>query len=600
MTGVCSAGIPWLTGPAPAGWSVNTMLLVRCLGLSALVALALLGCDGSGSSSGGGSDPPAAATDLLVYRSYPNPAQLYKLDTRGRATQLSDALVTGGFSNETDYVVSPDRERVAFAYTLGDGRYALGIKRISNGELEEPNPVFDGLEPTSIQWQPDSRGLVFAVWQAAGANVYPNRSALYLATLGEADPVKLMGDQAGSLNFGYAMSADGSALAVQTFLRDTDAVPEPPLGSLYLLDLAAPGSPLLLDTLKGGGNAYAGSYYFKWAWSPYANELLYQQRETVAPDYRYTPDDYARGPLMLADMQGSNRVLREVDDPWYVAWTWLDAQKILVAPRYRFEIIGTDGTLRAGHASSGPVVPSPDAAKLAFLDSTGQLAPEGEVLALDLETLEYRDLGPGTIFSYVPLVPYYSDLRWSPDSTQLAWNRLEMTDDGIGTGELYAHDFIESRTWTLIPGESAPRYLPWFSWLPDGGALNYDLLAGESYQLTVTDLATDATRGIGQNCSGVPAWRSNSEVLWNHCGDGLALSELKDGAYRKTRLLDTEARDIVLTGDRNIAVVHPAVLNEGNTTNIPDANWQAYDFATGRLQELEGTGGTPCCGTLLQ
>ncbi|MDH4040785.1 MAG: hypothetical protein OEV88_09030, partial [Gammaproteobacteria bacterium] len=80
---------------------MNTMLLVRCLGLSALVALALLGCDGSGSSSGGGSDPPAAATDLLVYRSYPNPAQLYKLDTRGRATQLSDALVTGGFSNET-------------------------------------------------------------------------------------------------------------------------------------------------------------------------------------------------------------------------------------------------------------------------------------------------------------------------------------------------------------------------------------------------------------------------------------------------------------------------------------------------------------------
>ncbi len=492
-------------------------------------------------------------------------------------------------------MVSPDRGRVAYAYSLEDGRHGMAIKRISNGELEEPNPVFDGLEPTSIQWQPDSRGLVFAVWQADRANGYPNRSALYLATLGEADPVKLMGDETGSLNFWYAMSANGSALAVQTLLRDTDGVPEPPSGSLYLLDLAAPGSPLLLDTLKGGGNAAAGSYYFKFAWSPYANELLYQQRENTFPSNRFQPNDYGRGPLMLADMRGSNRALREVDDPWYVDWTWLDAQKILVAPQNRFEVIATDGSLWAEHEKSGSVVPSPDGHKLAFLDSLRSV-----VLSLDVEMLEYRELGPGTVLSYVLGISHGSDLRWSPGGTQLAWDRLEVTDDGIGTGELYVHDFGESRTWTLIPRESAPVNLPLFSWLPDGGALDYYQLVGEAAQLTVTDLATDNTRAVGQDCNLVRAWRTNTEVLWNPCGDGLSLSELKDGTFRKTRLLDTEARDIVLTGNRGIAVIHPAVLNEGNTTNIPDANWQAYDFATGRLQELEGTGGTPCCGTLLQ
>jgi hypothetical protein len=118
--------------------------------------------------------------------------------------------------------------------------------------------------------------------------------------------------------------------------------------------------------------------------------------------------------------------------------------------------------------------------------------------------------------------------------------------------------------------------------------------------LTVIDLATDQTRAVGWDCSKQRVWRSNTEVLWNHCGDGFYLSRLENDIFQATRLLDTEVRDIVLTGDRNIAVVHPAVLNEGNTTNIPDANWQAYDFVTGRLQELEGTGGTPCCGILLQ
>jgi Tol biopolymer transport system component len=140
-----------------------------------------------------------------------------------------------------------------------------------------------------------------------------------------------------------------------------------------------------------------------------------------------------------------------------------------------------------------------------------------------------------------------------------------------------------------------------FSWLPDGGALDYYQRAGDDYQFTVADLASDNTRVLGTPCGLTPAWRTNTQVLWNPCGEGLSLSELKDGTVHNTRLLDTEARNVTLTLNRNIAVVHPAVFDDGNTTMyVPDANWQAYDFATGRLQNLEGTGGTPCCGTLLQ
>ena len=92
-------------------------------------------------------------------------------------------------------------------------------------------------------------------------------------------------------------------------------------------------------------------------------------------------------------------------------------------------------------------------------------------------------------------------------------------------------------------------------------------------------------------------------MLWVRCGEGAYLSRLWDGKFDESQVLTwdggTQAVKLMLTGNRALAVMQPLVQVEGDT-DIVSADWQSRDFKLGRLQVVEGTGGTGCCGTLLQ
>jgi Tol biopolymer transport system component len=375
--------------------------------------------------------------------------------------------------------------------------------------------------------------------------------------------------------------------------------PAPESASLYLLDPAAAQQPVSIASASGDSNS------FKLAWSPSANELLYQRRLVTPAVSIGDSNNHPAGPLMLFDAGGNSRVLREIADEGWVPWVWLSANRVLVAPQGRFTVVGTDGSLIASHTTTGNgrVVPSPGGGRLAFLDRTDQADLSAYILAIDEG--EYRVLGPASSIFLIHGNFDDSELRWSPDGSWLAWNRN--VDVANQVGELYAHDLAASQTRELT-GELAqyPSYSSnWFSWLPERDTLDYVAVAGNHFELLVTDLTSDKTQSVGElastSCNVNRAWPTNEKVIVNLCGEGAFLARLKqDGSFTQSRLLNGDIWTLVLTEDREIAVMQTIPPTNDNSAGYWDANWMAYIFSEDRLQELDATGGSVCCGSLLQ
>jgi hypothetical protein len=579
--------------PRQRGGLRNTMFIRRITRFIVLGAMLLQGCGLSGSSSDhDSSPPPSAPSDLLLYLADAT-SLLYKINTMGESVLLSDVAGTQGV--DFYYAVSPDLQRVAFVYSLDSGQLALAIKQIESGELETPNPVMDAQAVWPPQWLPDSSGLIYGV-----SGFDSSLSSLYLATVGEESPVELISVDLGErARLSFEISADGSRLAVvsQNFATADDFVPAS--SSLYLLDLTTPPQAVLIETATGDANS------FKFAWSPYANELVYQRRLVTEPLSPGFSNNHPVGPLLLLDAGGASRTLREVDDEGWVSWVWLSAEQILVAPQGQFTIIATDGSLVASHTSTGNgrIVPSLDSRQLAFLDWTAGVGPE--VYALEIETGEYRVLGPGSSYFVIHRSFDDSSLVWSADGDWLAWNRD--IDRSNQMGELAAYDFqiAQRRVLTSEMAQFASVTSNWFSWLPQGHALEFIASTGDGFQFTVTDLTSDQTRVVGDlaatSCTVQRVWPTNDQVIWNRCGDGVFVSrQKKDGSFAGSRLIDQDIRTLKLTENRQIAVMQASGIDGENPWGNWDATWRAYLLGSDSLQELAGTGGSVCCGTLLQ
>jgi hypothetical protein len=565
------------------------------------LAVVLEGCDLFDSSSGNhdSTEPPITPSDLLVYRSDPAPSLLYKLDSEGASTLLSDTA--GTQSVDSTYAVSPDARLVAYSYQLEGGMTALAIKRLEDNAAQQPELVARSDLYTPIQWLPDSRGLVYSTFSSEAF-----ASGLFMAVVGESAPLELIGSSLGAqARMEVELSPDGSRLALlaEYFTGLDDLVPES--AALYLLELGDTPTTALLATAEGDANT------FKLAWSPDGSVLAWQRRyrsEALAPGI---PNNRPVGPLMLADAAGDSQVLGDIDgDTGWVPWTWLGPAMILVTDLDRgFEVIGTDGGLVTSHTTSGnrKVVVSPDNHHLAFLDRN----PSGRgtaVHALDLRSGVYSVLGPASSELIFSGVFEDSRLRWSPAGAYLAWNVkpssfLEHWENL--TGELYVHDFGAHLT-RQVSAELAlhEQQYPsddFFTWLPDSVALDYLAHTATGYELVVMDMSPGLMQIVGEvatvACRVERAWHNDSQILWNACGEGVYLSSRQhDGTFTATQVLDDDIRRMVVTGNRALAVMQPAAVSDDNT----DAAWQAYDFSRGHLQELQGTTGTTCCGLLLQ
>ena len=558
-----------------------------------LAAVCLSGCDGSGSSSSG-RDPetPTAPSELLVYKQDTS-SRLYKLDSQGRSTLLSEGIL------ESDYAISPNGSYIAFADSLAGGSTALTILRPTENAPEQTEPRYAGEVYLSIQWQPDSRGFVYSVFDASAFISY-----LYLATVGETDPVELIGSNLGArARLQVDLSSDGSRLAVLAEYYASASASVPESASLYLLDLLNSGAMSLIGTAEGDANS------FKFAWSPYGNELVYQRRfrtDQVTPSI---PDNYPAGPLMLMEVSGETRIVREAQgDRDWTDLAWLDPTRLLVRTT-GLEVIDTSGNLVTSHTitGNGQMIISPDQKRLAFLDRSvtdGRTA----VYMLDLESGEYRVLGPASSDFLTGGAFEDSSFRWSPDGSYLAWNVKPSPfgpDWQTLVGQLYVYDVDTARTQPVSANLALhdQHYLSdgFFAWLPDGVTLDYVVRRESGYELAVIDIASGGTREVGElpsvSCSVQRAWRDQAQVLWNACGDGVFLSSLKEnGSFTTSRVADWDVWRMVTTANRDFAVMQPV----NSAGSLWEAPWQVYDFERGGLQELAGTGGTICCGMVLQ
>ncbi len=559
----------------------------------ALATVCLGGCDGSGSSSSGQEpETPVAPLDLLVYKQ-DSSSRLYKLDSLGGSTLLSEGML------KSDYAISPDGRYIAFADSLADGQAALTILSSTENTPEQAGPNYPGEADLSIQWQPDSQGVVYSVYDRSGFVSY-----LYRVRLGETEPVELIGSNAGArARLQVEQSKDGSRLAVlaEYYSSASDFLPDS--AALYLLESSNPGTVRLIGTAEGDANS------FKFAWSPSGNDLVYQRRLRTDPVAPSIPDNYPAGALMLMDASGTGRLIRQArgDRDWtYLAW--LDPTRLLIRTT-DLEVIDTAGNLVTSHTITGnsEMVISPDHRRLAFLDR-GVDDGHPAVYMLELESGEYRELGPASSDFLIGGAFEDSKLRWSPHGSYLAWNVKPSPfgpDWQTLVGGLYVYD-VGSTATQLVSENLAlhnQHYLSdgLFAWLPEGHTLDYVVRREAGYALAVVDIASGDTRVVGElpsvSCGVQRAWRDRAQILWNDCGDGVYLSYSKqNGSFTASRVADWDVWRMVTTADREFVIMQAV----DDMSSLWGAPWQVFDFDQDGLQELAGTGGTICCGTVLR
>ncbi|MEE4144860.1 MAG: hypothetical protein V2I26_08680, partial [Halieaceae bacterium] len=517
-----------------------------------LAGVCISGCDGSGSSSSGQEpETPAAPLDLLVYEQDIS-SRLYKLDSLGRSTLLSEGML------KSDYAISPDGRYIAFADSLADGQAAITILSPTENNPEQAGSDYPPEAYLSIQWQPDSQGVVYSVYDASEFVSY-----LYLSTLGETEPVELIGSNLGALaRLQVEQSYDGSRLAVlvEYYSAESDSLPES--AALYLLELLNPETMSLIGTAEGDANS------FKFAWSPYGNDLVYQRRLRTDPVAPSIPDNYPAGALMLMDASGTSRLIREAqgDTDWtYLAW--LDPTRLLIRTT-DLEVINIAGNLLTSHTITGnsEMEISPDHRRLAFLDKS---ATDGHpaVYMLELESGEYRELGPASSDFLIGGAFEDSKVRWSPHGSYLAWNVKPSPfgpDWQTMVGGLYVYD-VGSTTTQLVSENLAlhdQHYLSdgFFAWLPEGRSLDYVVRREAGYELAVVDIASGDTRAVGElpsvNCGVQRVWRDQAQILWNACDDGVYLSSSKQsGSFTTSRVADWDVWRMVTTADREFVIM---------------------------------------------
>jgi Tol biopolymer transport system component len=569
-----------------------------------LLGLALLAsCDGSNNSSSPATEaeptPPSGKMDVLVFQAYccsgdayeDRNVRLYKTNRLGESTLLSNT--TAGES-VIDYAVAPDSERLAYWYSLEGGESALAILNLDPVAREQPAPVVTGQYTWTIDWRPDSQSLVYSAFEGGSL-----ASSLFLAYVGDQSPHEIisaagLGAQAA---IDYRLSSDGNHLAMSI---NTNGENQQALTSLYLTDLAAPQVLTLIDTGSGEANR------FNFSWSPYANELAYQPRfQIIDPPFGLGKTNFAQGPVSLVDSSGVSRPVFEQNDdiPYpYTPYTWLDEQRILLIGYDQFVIIATDGTLLAqqGLSTGSGVVLSPDKQRLAYI-SRAPGSPDHEVFVMEVATGHSQSVGPASAIFEIRNLFDVSSLRWSQDGSMLAWNR-RISYQQSDVGELYVHDFNDSRTHLLTSGYLHRNGLSYFSWLAGEKLIEYVESTGNGLELALTDPLSQTTQWVGvmspgpdTSCSYARAWRSKAEVVWNHCDDGVYLSLIKaNGAVTDTRLLDGNIYSYTLKLTRNGEL---AVMQSDGPTN----NWYLYDFWESQLMALQGTEGeSPVSVTLLQ
>ncbi|MEZ5502175.1 MAG: hypothetical protein R3E50_05790 [Halioglobus sp.] len=510
---------------------------------------------------------------------------------------LDDVLVPALYSLN-GYQVAPDTTQIVYWYLSDERHTALNVMRLDTGDMKRHSTELDGVLATPLTWLPDASGFIYTVRSS------DHTQTLFLARSGAEDPVKLFETPPDVEELRHAVSADGAAVTVDFSTRN----PTGNQASLYLIDLGKPGDAVLVDSeLTDPYHAMR----FEVAWSPYANELVYHATPdgslppptgtpAVTPDIR---------PFMLYRADGSRQALGDPSD--YAPASWLSADRFLVDLDTSFQILDTGGRPPVSHRkrSWSQPVPSPDRRKVAFLDDTA--AGDAQVHVMDCYSGVVAVVGQGSSFFNGLFVPTFdSELRWSPDGSWLAWNR---SLDGrflpeSGNNELYAYE-VGSSTTRLITAElasTAPRYpLVQVTWLPEGNVLNYLVHSATGYEITLTDLAAGTTLVIADmaelNCWLLRAWPTNGEVLWNHCGDGVYLSTIDNGgSVESTRLLAGDIGSLVLTDDRETAVMQRFSFGNVEPPGAANRNWRLYDISGQRLHELAETSAIPCCGSLVQ
>lgn len=76
-------------------------------------------------------------------------------------------------------------------------------------------------------------------------------------------------------------------------------------------------------------------------------------------------------------------------------------------------------------------------------------------------------------------------------------------------------------------------------------------------------------------------------MLWNSCGDGVYQSRIdNNGCVAKTQLLDQDISSLVLTNNRQFAMLQPVAHTSDNPLIDVIFNWQMYDFTGQSLYEM--------------
>lgn len=589
-------------------------LLAR-IALLTLASLMLWACGGNSDSSS--PEQPSPKSEVSVFSAiirldHSNDVnfQWQEIDRSGGVSQIGEAAFNASLKGTVipNYLVSPDTDLVAYWYPLQEAQPELILQSVSDGGDETPHAQIKmqgtGLVPV---WLPDSKGMLYSLYDPVTFTM-----SLHQVNMDGSDPKKIFETQRAepdkifmsqTVELGYKISDDGKLIAIEVIYR----WPSEYESLLYLLDLTSSSPPRLLEKRLTDLFTFTR---FQYSWSPTSNELLYQWATVggTAPPPGMPAIEYDKAsPLMLLTKDQKVRTIRST--AINSTQDWLTSSLIHVGFGDHFEVINTKGKQIAMHSTipwQNPVL-SKDERHLAFLDSLDNGNTSGEVYILDLKTGEFTLAGQGSHSWVASIGPGIgSELRWSPDGDWLAWNRTLtylQTD-----AELFAYNVL-SKEKRLVANNLAgsPDFfsMPWVTWLPKGNVLNYLARSEQGVDLTITDLDGDDSIVVGNitslSCPVERAWRSNTEVLWNDCGEGVFRSSIENGSSTTgTPLLDIDIQTLAQTNNREIAIFQPVVPVEDETAYVQALNWWLFDFTAGHMVELDDTGGATCCGTLLQ
>jgi hypothetical protein len=572
-----------------------------------LASTLLASCDGSSNSNGSSPEIPSPArqSDILLFsivccEGEGRRLELYKFNLQGETILLSDTIDQR--EDVGTRAVSPDNKRVAYGYKIEKNTFGLKVLDIDSTEQLFAAPKYHSDYVRNIDWSSDSQSLVYFNYSFDTEN-----GTISYVDLGENSTSMLSSGVAS-----YEISGDSNLLSI---LIENSGVGQAPSADLKLLDAKGEGEQLPIDTVTGEDKS------FRYQWSPYANELLYQARIYIQEDYG--SGNYPAGPLVLMDADGARSQILPENDTFpapFLPYIWLSEQRILLPNFSSFMVLTRDGRVLFEQSMSrgSLVVPSPDNTLLAYVDYAGIDSSTPEVYVLNIETGGIHAAGPASEGYLGDNGFDASILKWSEDGTMLAWNRVT-SYEGVSGGELYVHnaqtgatelvtsDFLHIKTFVDSAIQSSyGEFDGAFSWLPGEALLEYVVVAGTRLELTLADPKAQSTLTVGEMaasldtpCNYARAWRSSKEVMWNHCGEGVLYSQIDvDQQVTSEKVYD---RDIAFPQQsKNLEFV----VAKSRDLSDPSARGHSvvFDFVQGKMLKVEIPPGhsQPNLMTLLQ